>query len=71
MCGAGEDGEFRTAVYIEILQFLLVALSYQPPLNTSSRSYAVYEWTISTTYRYFGHNNSYLTINCLDHILLT
>ena len=45
-------------VYLPILQFSLVALSYQLTFNTSSRSYAVYELTISTTYQYSGYNYS-------------
>ena len=57
-------------VELKITWFLLVALSYLPPLNPSIRIYDVYGLTIGTTYQYYGHNHSYLTLNCLDSILL-
>ena len=64
-------GEFEMDVELETAWFSLVALSYQPPLNTRRRSYVVYVLTISTTYEYYGHNCSYLTTNYIDRLLPT
>ena len=50
---------FFACVELPIIQFSLVALSYQPIFNPSSRSYVIYELTISTTYPYSVHNCSY------------
>ena len=58
-------------VELAITWFSLAALRYQPPLNSSSRSYVVYGLTISRTYHYSGHNCSYLTLNRLDRLLPT
>ena len=58
-------------VELEITRLSLVTISYQPPLNTSSRIYVVYGFRISTTYHYYGHNSSYLTLNRLDRLLPT
>ena len=60
-----------TCVELETTRFSLVPLSYQPPLNTDGRRYVVYGSSISTTYHYYCHNNSYLTINRLDWLLPT
>ena len=55
-------------VELAITWFSFFALSYQPSLNTSIRSYAVYGLTISTNYHYSGHNRSYLTISRIYRI---
>ena len=49
----------------------MVPLSYQLTLNLSRRIFVVYKLTISTTYHYCSHNNSCLTLYCLDRILPT
>ena len=78
--GIGNDGtkvndqpNIRLGVDVEpeITRFSLVALSYQPPLNPSIRSYVIYLLTFSITYHYYVHNSSNLTINRLDWILPT
>ena len=51
-------------VELEIKLFSLVALSYQPSFNTTSRHYVVYVLTIR-------QNQSYFNIYCLYRILST
>ena len=62
---------FFVGVEFEITLLPLVSLSYQPTLDTNSRSHIVYGFTIRKTYHYPGYNSSYLTLNRLDRIIPT